>query len=399
MYANSARIRSTDPNSSSLTSSTTNSYPPTRPTTIRPARPSTRPSSSTSSASPSPSSNPSPSSAANGAPNPPSTAANPPDPPSTSKPSHFECAPIKVNDKANGDQLTRDASFQDAPISIRDLNDEELDHVIRVFSSRIGLDSRFGHKSPWEVVSLEELAEALSFGDWPDSSATSAELLWCSESLRSESLVRLRNYSVHWQETSNGLRLWIARQPEFPSDESFTFNKIDVVKYIVKVYQVYITSEHRKQHRAAVRKWRLRRFTAMTLSYTFVLIMLGLNSWRISGALTLNFGIAMLLQTVGLTVVASASGYATRRLGVVHGMLTLTVAYLFLLYFVIVAVIDVTKIDLPQWPNELLALGLSLALGHLVAELQNPLKSLGQMLSEGGWKVFYRDVLATPAII
>ena len=67
-------------------------------------------------------------------------------------------------------------------------------------------------------------------------------------------------------------------------------------------------------------------------------------------------------------------------------------------YYIVIIERNIGKVDLPQATVDAIALTVSVLAGAYVAELRNPLKTLGETLSEGGWKKVYLDVLAAPAL-
>ena len=295
--------------------------------------------------------------------------------------------------------MTPGTKPSDPPISIQNLHEEELEHVIRVFSTRVGLDRLIKSVSASKIVPIDDLLEALSLDEWPTESATYNELIWCSEPLTHEDFKRLREYSVHWQKTSQDWRLWIAHEPSLPTEDRMFFDKRRILISIFTVYRIYLDTAHEKHYRSTLRIWHLKRLAPTILFTVIVLVILALNSWQASETLTLDFWKTILVQSVAFVSLIYTSHYLTGKLGFIHGMITITVVWLFLFHFFLFGAIEALSIDLPQWPTELISLGLSILTGFLIAELKHPLKSVGQMLSEGGWTVVYKDVLATPALM
>ncbi len=264
---------------------------------------------------------------------------------------------------------------------------------------RIGLDRIIKSASVSKIVPIDDLLEALSLDEWPAESATLDELIWCSEPLTHEDFKRLREYSVHWQKTSQDWRLWIAREPSLPADDRMFFDKRRIMISIFTVYRIYIDAAHQKQYRSALRLWHLKRLAPTILFTVIVLIVIALNSWQASETLTLDFWKTILFQYVAFGAVIYTSHYMTGKLGFIHGVLTLTVVWLFPFHFFLFGTIEALAIDVPQWQTELMSLGLSVLVGLLMAELRHPLKSVSQMHSEGGWAIVYKNVLATPALV
>ena len=75
------------------------------------------------------------------------------------------------------------------------------------------------------------------------------------------------------------------------------------------------------------------------------------------------------------------------------------VMWLFGMYFVLLVVAKTESIELFRGEGELFPLGLSVILGYLIAEIKNPLKSVGELRLQGGWWNVYKQTLATPALI
>ena len=133
---------------------------------------------------------------------------------------------------------------------------------------------------------MQELADALSLGDWPESTATPAELIWCSESLRCADFHRLYEYSVFWHRTDEGVFLWISREPKIPGDGESLFRTGEILNALVRVYRVYISKEHQEHHEAAMMKYRKtiarlrrKRLTTAALLYIFGIGMVVAYTW------------------------------------------------------------------------------------------------------------------------
>ena len=286
-------------------------------------------------------------------------------------------------------------SSRDSEFSIRSLDSQELEHVIKTFAKRVGLHNVLSSKAPKEVIELEEVFEALSLESRPDASAKAQELLTRYERLSHQQFKRLEGYSVYWQRRSEGLFLWISCQPKIPGNRESMFNTADILKIIMEIYNVYITEDYR----IAVRKRRIRRFAAMAIFYAVGLALIAASSWWSTGSFGLDDPMSTSFKVAILTIAFGASAFMSRRLGIVHGMLTMVVVWLFVGYFVTLTSMKVGLVDISQWQVDAYALALSALLGILVAELKNPLKTLGETLSEGGWGKVYNELLATPALI
>ena len=279
--------------------------------------------------------------------------------------------------------------------SIRNLDSQELEHVIKTFAQRVGLHSVLSSKSPKEVIELEELFDALSLESWPDSGAKTDELQSSCEALNDQRFERLESYSVYWQKSSEGLFLWISSEPRIPGNRESMLNTGDILKALMEIYHVYITQDYLD----AVKKRKIRRLAAMAFLYLVGLALIAVYGWWTTGSFGLENLMGTMFKMSIYTIAFGASGYLSRRLGLVHGMLTMGVLWLFVGYFFVLTTKIAGLVDIAQWQSDAYAFALSALLGLLVAELKNPFKALGKTLSEGGWGKVYRESLATPALI
>ncbi len=280
-------------------------------------------------------------------------------------------------------------------LSIRSLDSKELEHVFKTFAQRVGLHNVLSSKCPKEVVELDELVEALSLESWPDSSAKADELQSSCEPLSHPKFERLDGYSVYWNRSSEGLFLWIASQPSIPANRGSMLDMAGILKTIMDTYHVYIT----KDYLVAVRKRRIRRLVAMPILYACGLALMITITWWPTGSFEVKDIPILSFRLAIFTIAFGASDWMARRLGFAQGLITMLVLWLFVAYVVVLTSMKIGLVDIVQWQTDAYALALSALLGFLVAELKNPLKTLGETLAEGGWGKVYRESLATPALI
>ncbi len=292
-----------------------------------------------------------------------------------------------------------DATVHNNCLSIRDLNNEEIDYVIRTFARRVGLDSALSRKEDWDVISVEELVEALAINEWPDVHASATELLWCSEPLQSERYSRLNKHSVFWQRTKMDFRLWIGSRPHIPANKENIVGSKELLNRVVILYKVYITDEHRHDHQVAIKKWKLKRLTTSTILNVIGVITIATYCWIRWGPDTGEFIKNLLLGLASYTIVSTAGRSFVRRFGYLLISFATMLVLLFAAYIIILVSIRLGEVNISPSDTDAIAFGLSWILGQIVSELKYPKMTLGDILRAGGLRGFYKVTIATTALV
>ena len=140
--------------------------------------------------------------------------------------------------------------------SIRDLNQNELDHVIYNLMNAIGASTSFEKAGRAGAIMGSEVVKAnLSLPQWPPPESTPTELAWLSEPLGNSHHGRLREYSVFWTLTADGFQVWIGRTPDNPSSGSAYLTNEEVVEAVAKTYGFYLSSAQRRGNRLTILRW------------------------------------------------------------------------------------------------------------------------------------------------
>ena len=101
--------------------------------------------------------------------------------------------------------------------SIRDLNQNELDHVINKLVDAIGASTSLEKAGRTGSIMESEVVQAkLSLPQWPPPQSTPIELAWFSEPLGTSPHGTLNGHSVFWALTDDGFQVWIGRTPYKP---------------------------------------------------------------------------------------------------------------------------------------------------------------------------------------
>ena len=141
--------------------------------------------------------------------------------------------------------------------SIRDLNQNELDHVIYNLTNAIGASKSLEKAGRAGAIMESEVVKAnLSLPQWPPPESTPTELAWLSEPLGNSHHGRLREYSVFWKLTADGFQVWIGRTPDNPSRGSAYLTNEEVVEAVAKTYGFYLSRAQRRGKRLTIlRRW------------------------------------------------------------------------------------------------------------------------------------------------
>ena len=234
--------------------------------------------------------------------------------------------------------------------------------------------------------------------DWPDSDATTAEIFWCSASLRGKPHDRLSDYSVYWQKTDGGVRLWIGRSPHVPTSGDLTFDMRDIFDNLATVYTLDITGEIENRNYNARRKWRMFFHLTRYALIASAIALMAIIGWSGCEGTCLQCALVASLYGSVIVVVAWVSGYLGKRLGFRNGLLAASALILIVLYFGLIVGVGLSGADVPGGTGDVLALLVSAVMAYVITELRDPLRSLVQMHVEGGWKQVYVETIAAPSV-
>jgi len=147
--------------------------------------------------------------------------------------------------------------------SIRELNPDALNAVIRVFATAIGASDAFEQAGvSGSVLDIETFSELLALREWPSAKTTTIELAYLSQPILGDEVRELDGYSVFWATSDDGFELWIGRTPRRPLDERGYLRNGELVDAIVKAYGFYVSDEHR-------RAWKHYRWKRRVVRYWF----------------------------------------------------------------------------------------------------------------------------------
>ncbi len=144
--------------------------------------------------------------------------------------------------------------------SIRDLNQNELDHVINKLVDAIGASTSLEKAGRTGSIMESEVVQAkLSLPQWPPPQSTPIELAWFSEPLGTSPHGTLNGHSVFWALTDDGFQVWIGRTPYKPSSASAYLQNEEVVEAIAKTFGFYLSGALRRDNKLTILRRRVRR--------------------------------------------------------------------------------------------------------------------------------------------
>ena len=146
-------------------------------------------------------------------------------------------------------------------LSIRDINERELDHVIKKLMDAIGATGSLEKAGRTGSVMESEVVKAkLALTQWPAPQTTATELAWISEPLGNSTYSRLYGYSVFWSQMDDGFQVWIGRTPHKPSSDSEYLRNEEILEAIAQTYSFYLSHVQRRVNRSAKLGRIIRRF-------------------------------------------------------------------------------------------------------------------------------------------
>lgn len=302
--------------------------------------------------------------------------------------------------------MTNSMQSHDQDISIRDLDSEELRHVITTFARRIGFASSYEIRSTWQVMSTDDFIELLSLDNWPGAEATKEDFFWCSQPLRHKDFGRLDEYSVYWQKVSKDVRLWIAREPAVPTNSAHIYNARDLFYSLVSSCKIYLSDEYSHDHARAMRKfridlfkWHLKRMIPTVLFILIGLVIVGVYNWTEWSGSTVDKIGSLLLYAGGFIVGAVLARLAVSRLGFMSGTMFLAVLYSLIFYLYVVTLEKINVLNQPLSSNDNVALVICTLLGAFVADLKYPRVTIRSFLTRDVIRLIYRQMIVPASLV
>ncbi|MDE2786210.1 MAG: hypothetical protein OXL37_06045 [Chloroflexota bacterium] len=111
-----------------------------------------------------------------------------------------------------------------------------------------------------DVISREELQEALQFTKWPGNNTSAVELAWNSVSLDDDNYDNLRTYSVFWMMTDDGPQVWISKVASRPPESHSYLGLQQLLELLWPMYGLYVSAVSRDEHRQQNARHRMRWF-------------------------------------------------------------------------------------------------------------------------------------------
>ncbi len=249
--------------------------------------------------------------------------------------------------------------------SIRELDPNARNAVIRVFATAIGASNAFAKAGvSGSVLDPETFTELLALREWPSAKTTTIELAYLSQPIPSDVARELDGYSVFWATSGDGFEAWIGRTPRRPLDERAYLRNGELLAAIVEAYGFYVSDEHRR----AWQRYRLKRHimrywfsVALLLLAPLVMgiVVLAQRGWRVEGFVLLD------LSVIGSYLFGALVTYSLLRWG---GLTIFKVGYvLLILGATAVLAIAFDRTELTQ----MLGLSASLAAGLYVTAWKN----------------------------
>ena len=174
-------------------------------------------------------------------------------------------------------------------LSIRELDSNSRNAVIRVFATAIGASSAFAEGGvSGAVLDLETFSELLALREWPSAETTTIELAYLSQPIPGDEVRELDGYSVFWATSDDGFEMWIGRAPLRPLDERAYLRNAELLTAIVEAYGFCLSDEHRRAYKGALLKWRIMRYwfpaTLLLLAPVVVgIVVLAHRDWSVAG--------------------------------------------------------------------------------------------------------------------
>ena len=173
--------------------------------------------------------------------------------------------------------------------SIRELESNSRNAVIRVFATAIGASSTFAEAGvSGAVLDLETFSELLALREWPSAETTTIELAYLSQPIPGDEVRELDGYSVFWATSDDGFEMWIGRTPLRPLDERAYLRNVELWTAIVEAYGFYLSYEHRRDYKRALLKWRIMQYwfpaTLLLLAPVVIgIVVLAQRGWSVEG--------------------------------------------------------------------------------------------------------------------
>ena len=173
--------------------------------------------------------------------------------------------------------------------SIRELDPNARNAVIRVFATAIGASSTFAKAGvSGAVLDAETFWELLALREWPSAETTTIELAYLSQPIPGDEVRELDGYSVFWATSDDGFEMWIGRAPLRPLDERAYLRNAELFAAIVEAYGFYVSDEHRGACKRALLKRRIVRYwfpaTLLLLAPLVMgIVALAQRDWSVEG--------------------------------------------------------------------------------------------------------------------